>query len=162
MSVMIIEGPNYLDTFEELAAQKGWELERHESGEIHLCLGIRGSTLYVSVTELSAYEALHFAFVADFKVPKRRHFQMQKLIRIINEHLWVGHFDLYVGPREVMFRHALLLAGQDSVAEACEGIMAFGRTTWERYLPALVMVADNVATPEDALQFIRFDTDGSA
>ena len=55
-------------------------------------------------------EALHLACAFDLKVPERRRAEVQQLISLINEQLWVGHFDLWP-TRLVMFRHALVLAG---------------------------------------------------
>ena len=45
------------------------------------------------------------------KVTARRRYDMLELVSLINEQLWVGHFDLWSAEDVVMFRHSLLLAG---------------------------------------------------
>ena len=56
-------------------------------------------------------EALHLACAFDLKVPERRQPEVQALISMINEQLWIGHFDVWSQQGLVMFRHALVLAG---------------------------------------------------
>ena len=40
-------------------------------------------------------EALHLACAFEFKVPERLRTETQQLIAMINEQMWVGHFDLW-------------------------------------------------------------------
>ena len=69
-------------------------------------------------------EALHLACAFDLKVPERRRAEVLALIALINEQLWVGHFDLWTKDGMVMFRHALLLAGGVEVAgQQCEALL---------------------------------------
>ena len=56
-------------------------------------------------------EALHLACAFDLKVPERRRAEVLQLIALVNEQLWIGHFDMWSAEGVVMFRHALLLAG---------------------------------------------------
>ena len=56
-------------------------------------------------------EALHLACAFELKVPDRCRVEVQQLISLINEQLWVGHFDLWTQDGLVMYRHALVLAG---------------------------------------------------
>ena len=75
-------------------------------------------------------EALHLACAFDLKVPERRRAEVQQLIALINEQLWVGHFDLWTEDGMVMFRHALVLAGGvEAVRHAMRGAARRPRST---------------------------------
>ena len=163
MSAMIVGTSDRLETVMELAQQQRWDCERLDEEELELFVSIQGAQLQVRVSDLADFDALHFAFVAPrLKVPKRRHYQMRRMLGNINECLWVGHFDLNPDGNQIMYRHAILLAGQDAVKGSCEGVIAFGRTSYERYLGSFVLVAGGACSVEDALKSAKFDTDGNA
>ena len=86
-------------------------------------------------------EALHLACAFDLKVPERRRAEVQQLIALINEQLWVGHFDLWTKDGMVMFRHALVLAGGvEASGKQCEALLGTALEACERYFPAFQFV----------------------
>ncbi len=128
-----------------------------------MLISINGAELQVRVSDLTDFDALHFAFVApQLRVPKRRHYQMRRMLGSINERLWAGHFDLYPETNQILFRHALLLAGQEAVKESCEAVMAFACKSYENYLTSFVLVAGGICNVEAALKSASFGTDGNA
>ncbi len=163
MSTMIIGTPDRLEAVAELAQQECWDCERLEDGDLELFVSIQGGMLQVRVTDLANFDALHFAFVlASLSIPKRRHYRVRRMLGSINECLWIGHFDLDPSGNQIIYRHAILLAGQDAVKESCEAVVAFGRRSYERYLTPFVLVAGGACKIEDALKSATFDTDGNA
>ena len=67
-------------------------------------------------------------------MPERRRAEVQQLIALINEQLWVGHFDLWTKEGIVMFRHALLLAGGvEASGKQCEALLDTALDACERY-----------------------------
>jgi hypothetical protein len=59
---------------------------------------------------------------------------VQQLISLINEQLWVGHFDLWTADGMVMFRHALVLAGGvEASNQQCEALLTAAVDACERY-----------------------------
>ena len=102
---------NPLDVVERIAAINDWSFERAGDDEITMLVGGKWSDYQVSFTWMHDIEALHLACAFDLKVPERRRDEVQKLIALVNEQLWIGHFDLWTQDGMVMFRHALVLAG---------------------------------------------------
>ena len=96
---------------ERIAAINDWSFERAGDDEITILVGGKWSDYQVSFTWMHDIEALHLACAFDLKVPERRRGEVQQLIALINEQMWVGHFDLWTKDGMVMFRHALVLAG---------------------------------------------------
>ncbi len=102
---------NPLDVVERLAAANDWSFERAGDDEITILVTGKWTDYQVSYTWMGDIEALHLACAFDLKVPERRRGEVQTLISLINERLWVGHFDLWITEGILMFRHALVLAG---------------------------------------------------
>ena len=74
-------------------------------------MGGRWSDYQISFTWMHDIEALHSACAFDSRCPTRRRSETRQLNSLVNEQLWVGHFDLWTQDGMVMFRHALVLAG---------------------------------------------------
>jgi hypothetical protein len=162
MTVAVIENVHRLDAVEELAERKGWGMSRTQPDEVNLFFEIRGADLHAVATYLEDYDALHLAFSFDIKVPRRRIVEVRMLASIINEQLWVGHFDFWPDVRKVLYRHALLLAGQEEVADPCEALVAHGMAVSERYLPAFQQVARYDIAAKEGLTNCQFETQGNA
>ena len=95
---------NPLDVVERVAAGNDWSFERAGDDEITILVTGRWSDYQLSYTWMGDIEALHLACAFDLKIPDRRRTEVQTLISLINEQLWVGHFDLWKREGMVMFR----------------------------------------------------------
>jgi hypothetical protein len=108
-------------------------------------------------------EALHLACAFDIKVPERRRAEVQALIALINERLWVGHFDQWPDEGLVMFRHALQLpAGMEPSGQQCEKLLGTALDTCERYFTAFQFVVWAGKPAKEALEAAMFETSGEA
>ena len=115
---------NPLDVVERLATGNDWSFERASDDEITILVTGRWTDYQLSYTWMGDIEALHLACAFDLKVPERRCAEVQALITLINERLWVGHFDHWVTEGIVMFRHALVLAGgTEASGKQCEALL---------------------------------------
>jgi len=86
-----------------------------------------------------------------------------QLIGLVNEQMWVGHYDMWSAENVVMFRHALLLAGGAEPTQGqCEMLLKAAVDACERYYQAFQFVLWAGKTPEDALAAILFETQGEA
>src|SRR4026207_1028465 len=83
---------NPLDVVERIASINDWSFERAGDDEITMLVGGRWSDYQVSFTWMYDIEALHLACAFDLKVPERRKSEVQQLIALVNEQLWIGHF----------------------------------------------------------------------
>ena len=102
---------NPLDVVERIASGNDWSFERAGDDEITILVAGRWSDYQISFTWMHDLEALHLACAFDLKVPDRRRMPVRNLIAMINEQLWIGHFDLWSQDGMVMYRHALVLSG---------------------------------------------------
>ena len=108
-------------------------------------------------------EALHIACAFDLKVPARRRADILELVSMINEQLWVGHFDLWSNEDVVMFRHSLLLAGgAEPNGRQCESLLKVAIDGCDRYYQAFQFVLWAGKTPREAMEGAMFETVGEA
>src|SRR5262249_39267407 len=94
---------NPLDVVERVAASNGWSFERAGEDEITILVTGKWTDYQVSYTWMYDIEALHLACAFELKVPERNRSEVQQLISMINEQLWVGHFDLWTQDGLVMY-----------------------------------------------------------
>jgi hypothetical protein len=154
---------NPLDVVERVASGNDWSFERAGEEEIVILMTGRWTDYQLSFTWMGGIEALHLACAFDFKVPDRRRAEVQQLISLINEQLWVGHFDLWTQDGMVMFRHALVLAGgSEPSSQQCEALFATAIEACERYFPAFQFVVWAGKSAREALDAALFETSGQA
>jgi hypothetical protein len=154
---------NPLDVVERVAGSNGWAFERAGEDEITLLVTGKWSDYQVSYTWMFDIEALHLACAFELKVPERCRSEVQQLISMINEQLWVGHFDLWPQDGLVMYRHALVLAGGvEASGRQCETLLGTALDCCERYFPAFQFVVWAGKPAREALDAAMFETQGQA
>ena len=154
---------NPLDVVERLASGNDWSFERVSEDEITIIVAGRWSDYQVSYTWMGDIEALHVACAFDLKVPERRRDEVQRLIALVNEQLWIGHFDLWTQDGMVMFRHALVLAGGvEATSQQCQALLSSALEGCEGYFPAFQFVVWAGKPAREALDAAMFETSGEA
>jgi hypothetical protein len=155
--------PNPVDVVESLASLRDWSFARASEDEVTISVGGQWTEYRLSFTWMSDIEALHLACAFDLKVPERRRSELVELVAMINEQLWVGHFDLWSKAGLVMFRHALVLTGGMSASTAqCEALLGAALDACERYYQAFQFVVWAGKSARTALEAIMFETSGEA
>jgi hypothetical protein len=159
-----IEQPgNPVDLVERLASLNDWSFERSNDYEISLSIAGRWTDYQVSFQWMSELEALHLACAFDLKVPEARRPEVLKLLAMVNEQLWVGHFDLWSDEGMVMYRNALLLAGGATASgRQCEALLKSALEAAERCFPSFQYVIWGGKTAKDAIDATLFETVGEA
>ena len=154
---------NPLDVVEKLATGNDWSFERASDDEITILVTGRWTDYQLSYTWMGDIEALHLACAFDLRIPERRCAEVQALISLINEQMWVGHFDLWTQDGLVMYRHALVLAGGvEASGRQCEALLATALDACERYVPAFQFVVWAGKPAREALDAAMFETQGEA
>ena len=154
---------NPLDVVERVAATHGWSFERAGEDEITILVAGKWSDYQVSYTWMYDIEALHLACAFELKVPDRNRAEVQQLISMINEQMWVGHFDLWTKEGLVMYRNALVLAGGvEASGKQCEALLGTALDACERNFPAYQFVVWAGRPAREALDAAMFETSGEA
>jgi hypothetical protein len=152
-----------VDIVEKLAAINEWRFEREDEDEIAISVTGVWTEYHIAYTWLSDLETMHVGCAFDLKVPDRRRGEVLELMSIINEQMWLGHFDLWPNEGVVMFRHGLLLAGGATASGAqCESILSNALTACERYYQAFQFVVWAGKSAQEAVKAAMFETRGEA
>ena len=166
MSLLEIEHDsraNPIHIVEEIAALRDWSLEHSGDDEVSMLIKGEYADYQVAFTWMPDIESLHIACTFDLKIPEARKAEVQRLISIVNEQLWIGHFDLWHQSGLAMFRQALILAGGASAtAEQCEAMLGAATDACERYFPAFQFVVWAGKTAREAIDAAMFETVGEA
>ena len=152
-----------LDVVERIASLRDWIFDRAETDEMSVSVAGRWTEYHVAFTWIEDVEALHVACAFDLKLPERRRGEVQRLVGLVNEQLWIGHFDLWSTDSCVMFRHALLLTGGVVPTQAqCDMLMKSAIDACERYYQAFQFVLWAGKPAREALDAVLFETEGEA
>ena len=148
---------NPVDVIEHVAALEDWIFERSGDDEITVSITGRWCEYHVSFSWMEDVEALHLACAFDLKVTDLRRTEVTKLLTLVNEQMWLGHFDLWSGEGLVMYRHALLLAGgAEPSARQVGGMLTAAIEACDRYYQAFQFVVWAGKTAQESLEGARF------
>jgi hypothetical protein len=154
---------NPVDIIERLASTHDWSFSRASDDEVTLVVAGQWSDYQVSFTWMPDIEALHLACAFELKVPERRRAEVLELTCLVNEQLWVGHFDVWMNDGIIMFRHAHVLTGGIAATDPqCEALLGIALDACERHYQAFQFVLWAGKSPREALESSMFETSGQA
>ena len=88
--------------------------------------------------------------------------EASRLVVMINERLWIGHFDLWAHDGVLLYRHSLMLHGAEPTPGQCEALLQAALESCERYYQAFQFVVWAGKRAEDAIATAIFETEGQA
>jgi hypothetical protein len=108
---------------------------------------------------------LQFLALPDIKVTNDQYPAIYETIGLINEQLWIGHFELWSGNGALVFRHATLLEGQDEptlAADQAESVVDAAIGELDRFYPVFQFVMWGGKSPAEAIAAAMVETHGEA
>lgn len=167
MSIELLEKPSpVVDPLEALEAAAGEleaQMERIDDYELHLAAPGVWRDIGLWITWRPEVATLQMGAPLDLKVPDTRVMEASRLLAMINERLWIGHFDLWSDDNAIVFRNSALLP--ESGVLDCAQAQALIRAAVEaidRFLPALNFLVWGGKSPQEALDASLFETQGNA
>jgi hypothetical protein len=159
-----VERPEHpVDVVERLAALNAWAFDRADEDEISILVAGAWAHYEVAFTWLPDMESLHVSCSFDLKIPERKRSEIVALVQMINEQLWLGHFDLWSREDIVMFRHAHCLAGGARASDSqCSTMVDAALRACETYYQAFQFVLWAGRGAREAMDLAMFETQGTA
>ncbi len=155
--------PNPLDTIEKVVSAESWPFDRNGEDELNISVSGQWCEYQLTFNWREDLEALHLACAFDMRVPDSRRAEIHALLAMINEQMWIGHFDLWSDEGIVLFRHGMLMHGGANVnGEQCEALVRLAVEACERYYPAFQFVLWAGKSATDAVASCMFDVEGHA
>jgi hypothetical protein len=154
---------NPIDLVEEIVQANEWTHDRASDEEMVVEIAGRWCDyrlLFVWQREISA---LHFTCGFEMKVPKARRAAVFELLAVVNERMWLGHFDVIADARSPCFRHGVLLRGASGACvEQIEDLVDIAVSECERFYPAFQLVVWGGKPAEEAIAAAMIDPVGEA
>lgn len=153
-----------IDMLESYFAAHGWTHERHED---EVVAHVKGSWTEYELRALWREEdsVLQFLAFPDIRVSDERRSAVYEAIGLVNEQLWVGHFELWSSSGILLYRHAALIdadgGGTLSLA-AAELLIESAIDECERFYPVFQFVMWGGKSPKEALAAALTETQGEA
>ena len=150
---------NPLDTLEEIVTTNDWAFERASSEEMLVEVAGRWCNSRMFFYWQDEVSALQFSCQFDMKVPAPKKAVVHELLAIINERLWLGHFDLDSEASTPTFRQTTLLRGaQGASVEQLEDLIDIALTESERFYPAFQFAVWGGKSAGEAVSAAILDT----
>ncbi|WP_310495981.1 YbjN domain-containing protein [Sandarakinorhabdus sp.] len=157
-----------IDMLEHVFDANGWAFERSGNEEITTSIKAGWATYELRALWRDEERVLQIIARADLAAADDRRMAAYETLGLINEQLWMGHFELWSADGSLLFRHATLLADADGAGEAdlsigqAEMLVDAAVDEFERYYPVfqLVLFADH--SPQDAMAAALLETVGEA
>jgi len=153
-----------IDMLEAYYAAHGWDHERHDD---EIVATVKGSWTSYELRALWREDdsVLQLLAFPDIKVTDDRRGGVYEAIGLVNEQLWIGHFELWSSSGVLLYRHAAMVDGEE------EGTMSLGAAELlvesaieecERFYPVFQFVLWGGKTPKEALAAALIETQGEA
>ena len=154
---------NPLDLLEEIVGANDWPHERASGEELAVEISGRWCDYRLFFMWQEDMSALHFTCLFESRVARERRADIYHLLALVNEKLWLGHFDLSSEENTPMFRHTLLLRGAGAASvEQLEDLVDVAISESDRYYPAFQFVIWGGKSAEDAIAAALIDVAGTA
>jgi len=152
-----------IDMLEAYFAAHGWESERHED---EIVATVKGSWTTYELRALWREDdsVLQFLAFPDIKVTDDRRSAIYEAIGLVNEQLWIGHFELWSQSGILLFRHAAMIDGAEATLtlSQAELLIESAIDECERFYPVFQFVLWGGKTPAEAIAAALIETQGEA
>lgn len=154
-----------IDMLETYYNALGWDFER--TGDDEIVSSFQGSWTQYELRAIWRAEdrVLQFLALPDIRVSAEKRDVTYETIGLINEQLWLGHFELWSASGLVLFRHAALLEGDDSGTmslQQAESLVEAAIEECERFYPVFQFVLWADKSPQEAIAAALIETQGEA
>ena len=152
-----------VDMLAALFEAHGWSCEYNGDDEISAEIPGSWTTYQVRGVWRAEDRVLQLLCLPEVRVPDTKARAAQELLSLVNEQLWLGHFEIWSQGGVLLFRHAMLL-GDDGLLSLGMAQAAVDNAVAEcdRFYPAFQFVLWGDKSPRDAMASALVDAAGEA
>ena len=153
-----------LETVEAvLGVDDRFQSERAEDGDVHFSFKCAWGETVGYFSHRHELPALLFTLGFDIQAPVSRRVEAVRLAALINENLWLGHFDVWSDDGTIIFRHAMPMIGREEISVGeVQAMLAAAMDAAERFQPAFHFTILGGMSAEAAAAAALFETCGEA
>lgn len=163
ISPKLDDNHDLFEAVEEVLGDLGWQFDREGYDAVQCIAPTRWGEMGALFASRHEPAALHFSLTLDVKPQPARRAIISELVILMNERLWLGHFDYWIEDEVVIYRHALPLGGRmaPSIGEI-KAVLSAATEAAEQFVPAFNFVIWAGKKPVEAMAAAMFETDGEA
>ena len=158
-------GDTPIDRLEQYFEARGWTSERTGDEEIVATAPGSWASYELRAVWRGDDGVLQFLALPDIRAGADKRAAIYETIGLINEQLWLGHFELWAASGLILFRHAVLVddeADAPLTADGAETLVETAIDECERFYPVFQFVLWGGKTPPEAIAAALIDTQGEA
>lgn len=142
---------------------RGWPFEFVSDDEISA--EVKGSWATYQVQAIWRHEdhVLQLLCLPDIRVSEGKRATVFEALALINEQLWLGHFDIWSNGGVVLFRHGLMLGDDGLLSPSqAQAMVEAAVDECDRFYPVFQFILWGDKTPTEALAAALVDAAGEA
>lgn len=152
-----------LDVVEHVLSAENLDFDRTEDGDLAFALAGDWKDYELWFAWRPEADCLQLCLSLDMRVEKSRRAEAYELLSLLNQRVWIGHFEVWADEGEIVFRHAMAMPSGDrpTLSQAASMIDAAVEAA-DRFYPAFDFLVRGGKSPEDAMAACMFETVGEA
>jgi hypothetical protein len=152
-----------LEVVERVLAAENLAFDRTDDGDLAFSLTGDWKDYELWFAWRPEADCLQLCLSIDRRADKALRPSAHELINLINQRVWLGHFEIWPDDGEVIFRHAMSLpeGERPSMAQTASMIDAAMEAA-DRFYPAFDFLIAGAKTPQEAMTACMFETVGQA
>ena len=152
-----------LDVVEQVISAEEFSYERTGDGEVHFTAPGERLSHQMWFAWSDTIETLHICVGLETRVPTRDRARACDLVALLNERLWLGHFDIWSEDGAIVYRNAIALpGGAQPEPGQIAALIAAAVDAGERFYPAYNYMVWAGKTAAEAVSAAMFETAGEA
>ncbi len=152
-----------LEVVEHVLTAENLTFDRTEDGDLAFALAGDWKDYELWFAWRPEADCLQLCLSLDLRAPKKARASSYELLSLINQRVWLGHFEVWAEDGEVVFRHSMSLPDGErpTLAQAASMIDAAVEAA-DRFYPAFDFLVQGSKSPQDAMAACMFETAGRA
>jgi len=152
-----------LEVVERVLAAENLAFDRTEDGDLAFALTGDWKDYELWFAWRPEADCLQLCLSIDLKAAAEQRSSAHELINLINQRVWLGHFEVWAEDGEIVFRHAMALPDGErpSMAQTASMIDAAMEAA-DRFYPAFDFLISAAKSPAEAMAACMFETVGQA
>jgi len=151
-----------LDVVEHVLQAENLQFDRTEDGDLAFTLSGGWKDYELWFAWRPEADCLQLCLSVDLQVTAEQKAAAYELISIVNQRVWLGHYEVWEDG-EIIFRHAMaLMAGERPSLAQAAAMIDVAMESADRFYPAFDFMTRGGKTPTEAIAACMFDTVGEA
>lgn len=156
-------GLDPLDVVEHVLAAENLSFDRTDQGDLAFALAGDWKDYELWFAWRPEADCLQLCLSIDLQASKAARPKAFELLSLINQRVWLGHFEIWADDGDVVFRHAMSLPhGERPTQAQAAGMIDVAVEAADRFFPAFDFLFKGLKSPKDAMAACMFETMGTA